>query len=88
MQSDPDGEFLPEIIFSEDQGCAIVPELTLRSIGFHDVEERVIGRVLPLMVEQQATEPLMAKVVVRDEKFGSVPKTYIRTTIDKGASSA
>lgn len=88
MQSDPNCEFLPEVIFSEDQTYATVPEQALRSIGFHDVEEKVIQRVLPLMVEQQATEPFMAKVVVSDERFGSVPKTYIRTTIDKVASPA
>ena len=88
MQSDPDGEFLPEIVFSDDQTYATVPEQTLRSIGFHDVEEKVIRRVLPLMVEKQATEPFIAKVVVSDEKFGSVPKTYIRTTIDKVTSPA
>lgn len=83
MQSDPDNEFLPEILFSEDQTYATVTEQTLRNIGFHDVEETVIRRVLPLMVEKQATEPFMAKVVVSDKNFGSVPKTYIRTSIDK-----
>lgn len=30
----------------------------------------------------------MAKVVVSDENFGSVPKTYIRTSIDKVTSPA
>ena len=88
MQSDADGEFLPELVFSDDQTYATVPEQALRSIGFHDVEETVIQRVLPLMVEKQATEPFMAKVVVSDENFGSVPKTYIRTSIDKVTSPA
>ncbi len=88
MQSDAEGEFLPEIVFSDDQTYATVPEQALRSIGFHDVEETVIQRVLPLMTEQQATEPFMAKVVVSEENFGSVPKTYIRTTIDKVTSPA
>lgn len=48
MQSDADGEFLPEIVFSEDQTYATVPEQTLRRIGFHDVDETVIQRVLLL----------------------------------------
>lgn len=86
MQSDVDGEFLPEIVFSEDQTYATVPEQTLCRIGFHDVDEAVIQRVLPLMAEKQATEPFMAKVVVSDENFGTVPKTYIRTSIDKVTS--
>ena len=86
MQSDAANEFLPEIVFSDDQTYASVSEQTLRSIGFHDVKETVIQRVLPLMAEKQATEPFMAKVVVSDENFGSVPKTYIRTSIDKVTS--
>ena len=88
MQGDPDCEFFPKIVFSEDQSYATVPEQALRSIGFHDVDEKVIQRVLPLMTEQQATEPFMAKVVVSDENFGSVPKIYIRTTIDRVISPA
>jgi len=82
MQSD-NGEFLPNIVFSDDQSYATLPEQTLRSAGFHDVDEAVIQRFLPLVVEKQATEPFMAKVRVSEERFGSVPKTYIRTTIDK-----
>lgn len=88
MQSDRDGKFIPELIFSEDQSYATVPEQTLRNIGFHDVDGKIIQRVLPLMAEQQATEPFMAKVAVSDKNFGSVPKTYIRTTIDKVTSPA
>lgn len=82
MQSD-NGEFLPNIVFSEDQSYATLPEKTLRSAGFHDVDESVIQRFLPLVVEKQSTEPFMAKVAVTEQNFGSVPKTYIRTTIDK-----
>ena len=88
MQSDADGEALPEIIFSDDQAYATLPEPALRRIGFHDVEEAVIQRFLPFLAEWQATEPFMAKVVISDENFGSVPKTFIRTSIDKMISPA
>jgi hypothetical protein len=37
-------------------------------------------------VHAQATEPFMAKMVVSEERFGSVPKDYIRTAIDKMVS--
>jgi len=40
------------------------------------------------MAEWQATEPFMAKVVLSKENFGSVPKTYIRTGMDKMVSPA
>jgi len=88
MQSDAAGELLPAIVFAEDQSYASVPVEALRRVGFHDVEETVIERILPLMAERQATEPFMAKVVVSDDNFGSVPKTYIRTAIDKVTTPA
>jgi hypothetical protein len=81
MQSDS-GEFLPNIIFSEDGSYATLPEETLRNAGFHDVDEQIIQRHLPLIVEKQSTEPFMSPVAMSAEKFGTVKKTYIRTTID------
>ena len=87
MQSD-NGEFLPNIVFSDDETFATLPEETLRSAGFHDVDEKVIKHALSLVVEKQATEPFMAKVTVSDANFGSVPKTYIRTTLDKVTTPA
>lgn len=86
MQSDSAGEFLPTIAFSDDQSFATVPEVALRNVGFHDVDEHVIQRVLPLMAERQATEPFMANVVLSEENFGAVPKAYIRTALDKVTS--
>jgi len=87
MQSD-NGEFLPNIVFSEDGSYATLPEETLRHAGLHDVDEAVIRQVLPLVVEKQATEPFMAKVSVSDNNFGRVPKTYIRTTLDRVTTPA
>ena len=82
MQSDT-GEFLPNIVFSEDQSYATLPEATLRSAGLHDVDEKVIERILSLVVEKQSTEPFMARVRLSDTHFGSVDKTYIRTSLDR-----
>jgi pimeloyl-ACP methyl ester carboxylesterase len=87
MQSDAGNQLLPEIVFSDDQTYATVSEQTLRSVGFHDVDEAVIQRILPLMAEKQSTEPFMARIEVSDENFGSVPKSYIRTSIDKITST-
>ena len=87
MQSD-NGEFLPNIVFSEDQTYATLPEETLRHAGLHDVDEQVIRQVLPLVVQKQSTEPFMAKVTVSDSNFGKVPKVYIRTTLDRVTTSA
>lgn len=86
MQRDPAGEFLPEISFSDDQSYASASEETFRDKAFHDVEETRIRQTFPLMAERQATEPFLAKAILSDEKFGAVPKTYIRTSIDKMVS--
>jgi pimeloyl-ACP methyl ester carboxylesterase len=83
MQSDEAGQFLPRIVFSADQSYATVPEKALIEVGFHDVNEQTIRRVLPRMIEKQATEPFMAKVALSQLNFGSVPKSYVRTTIDR-----
>lgn len=84
MQRDPNGEFLPELIFSEDQSSALAGETTWRSKAFHDVSEADILTALPRVSDlAQATEPFMASVTVSEGRFGSVPKTYIRTSIDK-----
>ena len=87
MQRDPDSEFLPKLKFSDDQSYAAADEKTWRDIAFHDVRQERISSALPRVVgTKQATEPFMAKVVVSKEKFGSVPKTYIRTALDKMVS--
>jgi pimeloyl-ACP methyl ester carboxylesterase len=86
MQRDPDGEFLPELVFSEDQSSATATVQTWRSKAFHDVRENRILEALPLVDVPQATEPFMAKVQVSPEKFGRVPKVYIRTAVDKMVS--
>jgi len=88
MQRDPDGEYLPRLTFAQDQSYATVSEDVVRDIAFHDVAEKDIRHALPLMAEKQATEPFMARASLSQQRFGSVPKTYIRTTIDKITSPA
>ena len=87
MQRDPGGEFLPELIFSEDQSSATASEQTWRTKAFHDVGEKRIVEVLPLLIgTPQAAEPFLSEISVTEEKFGSVPKVYIRTALDKMVS--
>jgi len=88
MQRDPNGEFLPALKFSEDQRSVRASQTTWRNIAFHDVAEATILDTLPLVDVAQATEPFTAKLVLSDENFGSVPKVYIRTSIDKMVSPA
>lgn len=48
----------------------------------------MIGCVLPLMAQWQSTKPFLSKVSLTAENFGAVPKTYIRTGLDKVTSPA
>ncbi|KAE9629030.1 alpha/beta fold hydrolase [Parasedimentitalea maritima] len=87
MQRDPDGEFLPELSFSEDQSYATASEATWRDKAFHDVLDQDIQSALHMVQDlPQATEPFLAKVAVSDEIFGRVPKVYIRTSLDRMVS--
>ncbi|MVO17778.1 alpha/beta fold hydrolase [Parasedimentitalea huanghaiensis] len=87
MQRDPDGEFLPELSFSEDQSYATASAATWRDKAFHDVSDQDIQIALNMVQDlPQATEPFMAKIAVSDEKFGRVPKVYIRTSLDRMVS--
>jgi pimeloyl-ACP methyl ester carboxylesterase len=88
MESDGADGALPDVRFSDDQTLATLPEPALRRIGLHDVDDAEIQRILPIMAKWQATEPFMNPLQVSDERFGTVPKTYIRTTIDKMISPA
>lgn len=88
MQRDAEYGAFPEIRYSADQAFATLPETALLRIGLHDVEQEEIKRILPMMAQWQSTEPFMTKLVLSDENFGSVPKTYIRTSLDKMISPA
>jgi pimeloyl-ACP methyl ester carboxylesterase len=86
MEGDADKGAFPEILYSDDQALATLPVPALRRIGLHDVNDEEIERILPLMAEWQGTEPFLAPLNRSEERFGSVPKTYIRTRIDRMVS--
>lgn len=83
MANDTDAQVFSEIKFTDDQAFATLPEPALRRVGLHDLDDEEIERVLPLMAEWQASEPFLTKVVLTEKNFGSVPKTYVRTTLDR-----
>jgi pimeloyl-ACP methyl ester carboxylesterase len=88
MEGDADGGAFPYVEYSDDQAYATLPEASLRKIGLHDVDQAEIERILPMMAEWQGTEPFMSEVAATEENFGSVSKTFVRTSIDKMISPA
>lgn len=89
MQSDVDGELLAKLKFSEDQSYVTVPEQAVKDVFLHDVEDpEQIAALLPHFAMRQSTEPFAYEANLTASAFGSVPKTYVRASIDKVLSPA
>ncbi|MFT7186438.1 MAG: pimeloyl-ACP methyl ester carboxylesterase [Pseudohongiellaceae bacterium] len=84
MQSDDQGQLLPNVIFSEDQSYGEVTEETVRTVLLNDIKDQAhLDRLVPHFLFKQSTEPFMAEAQLTDTKFGSVHKSYIRAGVDK-----
>ena len=89
MQSDEAGELLPKIVFSDDQSFATLELEDVRNVLLHDVKEpERVASLAPQFLVKQATEPFMSPATLTDGAFGSIPKSYIRGTLDKVLSPA
>lgn len=84
MESDPAGQLLPNLIFSEDQSYVILSEKTIRELFLHDVEgEERVNKLVPEFLMKQAVQPFTEPARLTEERFGTVPKYYIRASLDK-----
>tara|TARA_R110002096_G_scaffold309403_4_gene504055 strand:- start:86936 stop:87679 length:744 start_codon:yes stop_codon:yes gene_type:complete len=84
MQSDKYGQLLPRIIFSEDQSYATLDDEMIRDLLLHDVaDEARLDKIVPEFLVKQAIEPFTVPAQITAGKFGSVPKYYIRASLDK-----
>jgi pimeloyl-ACP methyl ester carboxylesterase len=89
MQSDDGGELLSMLDFSEDQSYVTVGTEAVKSVLLNDVSDpERLASFLPHFAMKQATEPFMYAAALTDEAFGSVPKTYVRASVDKVLSPA
>ncbi len=89
MQNDPEGQLLPNTIFSEDGSYATISQETVRNILLNDVkDENYLDNIVPNFLFKQATQPFMAEAPLSEDKFGSVAKYYIKASIDKVISPA
>ena len=84
MENDEEGELLANTIFSDDQTIATVSEATIRNILLNDIKDPTyLKELVPGFTMQQSTEPFMAVTQLSQVNFGSVPKSYIKASIDK-----
>jgi len=89
MQSDTEGQLLPRLFFSKDGSYVTVSPEDVQEVILHDVKEpERLARFLPHFKMKQATEPFTFVADLTDDSFGSVPKTFIRATLDKVFSPA
>lgn len=84
MQSDEAGQLLPKIVFSEDGSFATLHREDVETLLLHDVvEPERVADFAPRFAVKQATAPFMAPAILTAEAFGTIPKAYIRATLDK-----
>jgi len=82
FEEDKESEFLENLIFSEDKSSATMSRETIKDIVFTGATDAQIDALLPKLVAQ-ATKPFFEPVITTPENFGSVPKAYVETTLDR-----
>lgn len=82
FEEDKESEFLENLIFSEDKSTATMSRETIKEIVFTGATDAQIDSLLPKLVPQ-ATKPFFEQVITTPENFGSVPKAYVETTLDR-----
>ncbi len=79
---DKGSEFLENLIFSEDKSTAVMSKETILNIIFTGATEEQIDAIIPKLVVQ-ATKPFFEPIITTQENFGSVPKAFVETTLDR-----
>lgn len=67
---------------SDDKTYALVKEEEIQNAFAHDIPKEAFDQAKPNIVPEPAA-PLMYKLEITDENFGSVPKYYIECTEDR-----
>ena len=86
-QGDSESVVFNNVEVQPDQGRILITEEGLREALYHDCPEEDLQRALRLITPQPMA-PLGTPVRVTEENFGSVRRTYVRTTQDRTASPA
>jgi len=84
MQSDGGSELAPYTQLSQENRTIILDPKAVPKVMLNDVsDESEIERMLPLFAMEQPAMPFSAPIELSDARFGSVPKFYIRASLDK-----
>lgn len=82
FEEDDKSEFLENLIISKDNTYVTMSRETILNIVFTGATEAQIDKLLPKLVPQ-AMAPFTEKVVTTEANYGSLPKAYIETTLDR-----
>ncbi len=82
FEEDEESEFLKNLIFSNDQSTATMTRETIKNVIFTGATDKQIDALLPSLVVQ-ATKPFFEQVITTPKNFGSVPKAFVETTLDR-----
>ncbi len=83
MKKDEAGEFLPRLVFTDDQRGAQFDETTLREVFYNETPEDRLQWAKPQLITTQPTEPFFSPVQITNDRFGNIPRAYIKCMQDK-----
>ena len=83
MKKDEAAEFLPRLVFTDDQHGAQFDETTLREVFYNETPEDRLQWAKPQLITTQPTEPFVAPVQITNERFENIPRAYIKCMRDK-----
>ncbi len=87
LQGDKDSQLLSKAIFSEDGSFVTLNDEDIGSLFLHDVEEEEeVARMINGLSMKQASQPFMVAARLSEENFGTVPKHFIRASLDRTMS--
>jgi len=71
------------LIFAEDKSTVAIREGDHLKAFYEDCDKELLKIYMPKLHALQPTAPLMQKLQITKERFGSVPKSYIECTKDQ-----
>ncbi len=87
LQADAQGQVLPSVVFSEDQGSATLKEEALRPVFGADCTDADLALARTLVVPQ-AVAPFTTPVRTSAGNWGKIPRVYVECVNDNAISIA
>ncbi len=83
MQEDADGQFLGRLGFNVAGNAALFDKKTLSEVFYNKTPEHTAEWAIPYLLDVQPTQPLGTQIAVSEEKWGGVPRVYVKCMEDR-----